>query len=179
MNLINKLPFLIGLLLIGFYFFNNDTNITKNNDRDIYQKNQKLYDVVNNSIYDGDTLRVLEGSKELKVRFACIDAPEMAQEFGESSRKYLQSLLEQNNDRVALDITNTDRYGRAIAVVYLPSGEPVQTLQVINGYAYPYPRYKDDCPIWSSIIEAESKARNNRVNIYSKNLIKPWDYRKK
>jgi endonuclease YncB( thermonuclease family) len=31
------------------------------------------------SVGDGDTLRVVEGSKRLTIRLACIDAPEMAQ----------------------------------------------------------------------------------------------------
>ena len=38
---------------------------------------------------------------------------------------------------------------------------------------------KDDCHIWNDIQKAEAIAKNNRVNLYSKNLVKPWDYRKK
>jgi endonuclease YncB( thermonuclease family) len=48
------------------------------------------YEVVPGSIHDGDTLRVRSSKGEiLKVRFACIDAPELKQPLGEESRNYL------------------------------------------------------------------------------------------
>jgi endonuclease YncB( thermonuclease family) len=46
------------------------------------------------SIGDGDTISVLERGKKLKVRLACIDAPETAQTpFGVASRNQLKALL--------------------------------------------------------------------------------------
>lgn len=44
------------------------------------------------SIYDGDTLRVVRGQEEQKIRFCGIDAPERNQELGIESRDYLRSL---------------------------------------------------------------------------------------
>ena len=48
------------------------------------------------SIYDGDTLRVVKGDEELKIRFCGIDAPEVKpkQPMGIESRDYLRSLVE-------------------------------------------------------------------------------------
>ncbi len=46
------------------------------------------------SIGDGDTISVLERGQKLKVRLACIDAPETAQSpYGLSSRNQLRALL--------------------------------------------------------------------------------------
>jgi endonuclease YncB( thermonuclease family) len=48
------------------------------------------YEVVANSIYDGDTLRVRSsGGQVLTIRFACVDAPELKQPLGQESRNYL------------------------------------------------------------------------------------------
>ena len=99
-------------------------------------------------------------------------------EYGIESRDYLRSLLAKNGNKVTLDIITTDRYKRKVAVLYLLNGEAVQVNQVKNGWVYPYPQYKSDCPIWSDIKKAETIAIKNSLNIHSKKLVKPWDYRK-
>lgn len=43
------------------------------------------------SIHDGDTLRVVRGNEELKIRLCGIDAPEIKQPLGIESRDYLRS----------------------------------------------------------------------------------------
>jgi len=46
------------------------------------------------SINDGDTIKVTEGSQRIKVRLACIDAPETSQSpYGIEARMALQGLL--------------------------------------------------------------------------------------
>jgi endonuclease YncB( thermonuclease family) len=70
------------------------------------------YEVVPGSIHDGDTLRVRSSKGEvLKVRFACIDAPELKQAMGEESRNHLRSLINEAGGKVNLQIIETDRYG--------------------------------------------------------------------
>ncbi len=172
MNLLNKLPLILGLILVLLYFQNN-------NDKVNYQVQQQVYQVKEGSIIDGDTLRVISSdNKEFKIRFSCIDAPEKAMEYGIESRDYLRSLLAKNGNKVRLDIITTDRYGRKVAVLYLLNGEAVQVKQVQNGFVYPYFQYSKDCPIWNEIKQAEAIALKNRVNLYSKNLEKPWEWRK-
>jgi endonuclease YncB( thermonuclease family) len=168
MKILNKLPLIIGLFLLWVYF-------QTNNNKVLYQ----VYQIKEGSIYDGDTLRVISSdNEELKIRFACIDAPEKKMEYGIESRDYLRSLLAKNGNKVNLDIITTDRYGRNVAVLYLLNGSAVQTLQVKNGWVYPYEQYSKDCPIWNEIKKAEAIAINNRVNIYSKDLQKPWEWRR-
>jgi endonuclease YncB( thermonuclease family) len=96
----------------------------------------------------------------------------------ELNQGILRSLLQSSGNKVNLDIITTDRYGRNVAVLYLLNGSAVQTLQVKNGWVYPYEQYSKDCPIWNEIKKAEAIAINNRVNIYSKDLQKPWEWRR-
>ena len=138
MKILNKLPLIIGIFLIWLYFQGNDNNqpITQNdnNNQVAYQVSKKVYYIKKGSVYDGDTVRVISSNnEELKIRFACIDAPEKKMEYGIQSRDYLRSLLNSNGNKVNLDITNTDRYGRKVAVLYLLNGEAVQVKQVENG----------------------------------------------
>ena len=69
------------------------------------------------SIGDGDTISVLERGQKLKVRLACIDAPETAQTpFGVASRNQLKALLPVGST-VSLRVLAVDRYGRSVAEV--------------------------------------------------------------
>ena len=43
------------------------------------------------SIYDGDTLRLIGGDRELKIRLCGIDAPELKQTLGVEARDYLRT----------------------------------------------------------------------------------------
>ncbi len=53
-------------------------------------QNTEWYQVVEGSIYDGDTLRVTRGGQELKV--SGIDAPELQQDMGIEAQDHLRSL---------------------------------------------------------------------------------------
>ena len=69
------------------------------------------------SIGDGDSISVLERGQKLKVRLACIDAPETAQApFGVASRNQLKALLPLGST-MSLRIQAVDRYGRTVAEV--------------------------------------------------------------
>ena len=69
------------------------------------------------SIGDGDTISVLERGQKLKVRLACIDAPETAQSpYGMASRNQLKALLPLGST-VSLRVQVVDRYGRSVAEV--------------------------------------------------------------
>jgi endonuclease YncB( thermonuclease family) len=53
----------------------------------------ETWQVKEGSIYDGDTLRVVRGSEEQKIRFCGIDAPEKDVPMGVESRDHLRSLV--------------------------------------------------------------------------------------
>lgn len=130
------------------------------------------------NVHDGDTIRVRQGQKIERVRFACIDAPELAQPLGKESRDFLKSLVAQNGDRVALKIVDTDRYGRKVAEVFSPNGKFIQEQQTKAGWVYVYQKYLNNCPDAQAVVKAEDFAKHNRVGVWSGNYTKPWDYRK-
>ncbi|WPF87352.1 thermonuclease family protein [Cyanobacterium aponinum AL20118] len=184
-------PLFLPFILIFFYFFIGLTgNREQRTGNSVLQGNGQQgtgnsvniysnYTVIPDSIYDGDTFRVFKNNTQLKIRFACVDAPEKAQPLGIQSRDYLRSLLQKYNYQVSLNITETDRYGRSVAEVYLPNGQLVQELQVKVGMVYPYERYKDDCPTWGKVKKAGVVAKRNRIGVWAGNYEKPWDYRRK
>src|SRR5262245_38735035 len=67
-------------------------------------------------VHDGDSITLLSGSFEVRIRLADIDAPELAQAFGRRSKESLSDLC---FDKPAeLTTQGNDRYGRTIARVY-------------------------------------------------------------
>ena len=88
-NFINGAALLIGLGLIGYSQLNKESIST--NSPIVEQKNLEVWSVKPGSIYDGDTLRVVKGNQELRIRFCGIDAPEKKQPLGIESRDYLRS----------------------------------------------------------------------------------------
>jgi endonuclease YncB( thermonuclease family) len=64
-------------------------------------KKSQYYQLKEGSVYDGDTFRVIDpNGQELKLRVACIDAPEKKQALGIESRDYLRSLLAKNPNKL-------------------------------------------------------------------------------
>lgn len=140
--------------------------------------------LVPGSVYDGDTIRVIDGNgEELKVRFACIDAPEKQQARGEAARSNLQETLDRAT-QLYLHRQTTDRYGRVVAEVWgdFPEWDLVlvQMLQAEQGYVFPYERYAEDCPSWSAVEMAGAEARSKSLGVWSDAEPEyPWDWRRR
>lgn len=93
---------------------------------------------------DGDTLRVVDGSKRLTIRMACIDAPETAQRpYGAASRQRLQELAPVGSV-VSLRSQTIDKYGRTVAEVFR-GGQNVNLAMVSSGQAFAYRKYLGAC----------------------------------
>lgn len=139
-----------------------------------------VWEVIN--VHDGDTIRVRRGGEVRRVRFACIDAPELAQPLGPESRDYLRQLIASAGNKVRLNVTNVDRYGRDVAEVWItrrdiPGPELVQSLEAYQGMVYGYERYKASCPNWAAIQSTEAQAIEAHRGVWAANYEKPWDYR--
>jgi len=129
-------------------------------------------------VHDGDTLRVRRGSQRLRVRLACIDAPELRQPWGKASRDHLRQLIGGNQQRVLLKVSGQDRYGRTVAEVFA-QGRFLQAEQVRAGLAYLYPQYLNSCPDAAVVQRAEAIAKRQRVGVWKQpNAIRPWQYRR-
>jgi len=106
------------------------------------------------SVHDGDTFRAINENtrEEIRVRLACIDAPELKQEGGKESREFLRKMLP-DDKKVILSIAEEDRYGRKVAEVFVPTktkygqGETAVNGEMVKaGMAHFYKRYKSACP---------------------------------
>jgi endonuclease YncB( thermonuclease family) len=131
------------------------------------------YEVIPNSIHDGDTLRVrLSDGQVLKIRFACVDAPELKQPLGEESRNYLRSMINEANGKVKVKIIETDRYGRSVGEVWTKSGL-LQSRMAAAGMAFAYDQYSKNCPNWDAVNPLLSvSAENNLGWLYHKTFTK-------
>ena len=128
------------------------------------------------SIGDGDTISVLERGQKLKVRLACIDAPETAQSpYGLSSRNQLKALLPIGST-VSLRVQAVDRYGRSVAEVI--SKRAINLAMVQSGQAFVYRQYLGRCDR-GAYLAAERQAQAQRLGVWAVpgGITRPWDFR--
>ena len=93
------------------------------------------------SIADGDTVTVLRGTEQVKVRLDGIDAPEKNQSFGTKSKDALAGLV--FGKTVTVQSEGTDRYGRTLGVISV-GGTNVNQRMVSGGWAWHYKQYSSD-----------------------------------
>lgn len=127
------------------------------------------------SVIDGDTIEI-HGAR---IRLHGIDAPESSQtcrrknneewRCGQTAANLLSDLLGRRT--VFCESTETDRYGRAIAICHA-AGRDVNEEMVAQGYAVAYRRYSTD------YVDAENAARQERLGMWSGAFVMPWDYRR-
>ena len=128
------------------------------------------------SIGDGDTISLLERGQKLKVRLACIDAPETAQSpYGMASRNQLKALLPIGS-MVSLRVQAVDRYGRRVAEV-IGKG-PVNLAMVQSGQAFVYRQYLGRCDR-GAYLAAEQQAQAQRLGVWAVpgGITRSWDFR--
>ncbi len=129
------------------------------------------------SIGDGDSISVLERGKKLKVRLACIDAPETAQNpYGMASRNQLKAMLPVGS-KVNLRVQAVDRYGRSVAEVIGNKGM-VNLAMVQSGQAFVYRQYLGRCDR-GAYLAAERQAQAQRLGVWAVpgGMTRPWDFR--
>ena len=155
---------------------------------------QTIYTV--KRIADGDTITVTDGRRDLRLRFACIDAAEVAHNkreqasrnpidrnqyfWGDRATTRLQQLLAQSGNQVLLNITSADHRGRVVAEVRLRDGTLVQEALAREGLARAYRRYYQNCPSSKVIDRAEAEARQTQSGTWSDSqFLPPWKFRQR
>ena len=125
-------------------------------------------------IHDGDTITVLDDQKvQHKIRLAEIDAPELGQPYGKNARQVLSTFVFRKNVEIAP--TDTDRYGRPIAVI-LVDGRSVNREIVSRGAAWAYRKYLHD----QSLLDVEAEAKSAQRGMWAlqtDQITAPWDWR--
>lgn len=125
------------------------------------------------SVTDGDTVVVLSGTEQFKIRLNGIDCPEHNQAYGQKAKEYTASLIAQK--AVTVTVTGRDRYGRYLGDIFL-DGVSVNALLVEAGFAWHYRQYSKD----GHLEDLERAAREGRKGLWQDaNPVAPWDFRKK
>ena len=123
-------------------------------------------------IADGDTITVLLDKTQHKIRLEGIDAPEKGQAYGAKARQTLADKI--FGQKVRVDWTKRDRYGRIIGRVYL--GERDISLEMVkDGFAWHYKRYSKE----AALADAEKEARKAGRGLWSdREPTPPWEWRR-
>lgn len=125
------------------------------------------------AVADGDTFTLLvNGNRQQKIRLHGIDCPEKRQDFGQVAKDFTSK--EVFGKTITVKPTDTDRYGRTIAIVLLPDQISLNELLLKNGLAWHYTQY-DKNPQWKKL---EQIARKNKVGLWQQpNAVAPWTFR--
>ena len=123
------------------------------------------------SIHDGDTITVLQGKQQIKVRLFGIDAPELKQPYGKKSKQFLANLIA--GKAVEVEENGKDRYKRTIGTIYL-NGADINAQMVANGYAWAYRKFS------KKYTAQESQAKSQKLGLWrDKEPIPPWEWRRR
>ena len=121
-------------------------------------------------ISDGDTITILQGKQQIKVRLFGIDAPELEQPYGKKSKQFLANLIA--GEVVEVEPKGKDRYKRTLGIIYY-KGQDINAQMVLNGYAWAYVKYS------RIYVDQEKAARENKLGLWqSSDPTPPWEWRK-
>ena len=126
-------------------------------------------------VTDGDTIRVLQNGKQVKIRLYGIDTPEKAQSFGKKAKKFTTNFAA--NKMADVKPIDTDYRGRTVGLVTI-YGKSLNKALVRNGYAWVYRDYCKEsfCYEWSKL---EYIAKKAKAGLWIEpNPIPPWKWRK-
>ena len=115
----------------------------------------KLLEGAVTSVHDGDTITLSSGGAVYHIRLDSIDAPELAQPYGNASQSTLASAVLGKPVRVAY--TKTDQYDRIVGAVFTDSCQYVNLNQVSTGLAWFYKAYQ--CEISAAVRTQFSQAQ--------------------
>lgn len=147
------------------------------------------------AVPSGDSLVVLTGKQQMRLRLCGVDAPELTQPQGKTAQAMLQKLLDgevqfvpirqQSQQTIAEVFVTQPAHATALigkAKQAVQSDEAVQLVNqamVQTGLACVYSRYVNECPQRQAIIAAQSIAQQKRQGIWaSQSVLHPWSYRR-
>lgn len=138
----------------------------------------KLLEGAVTSVHDGDTITLSSGGAVYRIRLDSIDAPELAQPFGNTSRSTLSAAVLGKPVRVAY--SKTDQYDRIVGAVFTDSCEYVNLSQVSAGMAWFYKAYQ--CEVSAAVrlkfLQAQGSAAAAGLGLWAQvNPEAPWFFR--
>ena len=123
------------------------------------------------SVADGDTITVLVGREQVKVRLIEIDAPERAQAFGNRAKQALAAMVFGKD--VEVEERGKDRYKRTLGRVVV-NGLDANAEMVRQGYAWVYRKYSKN----PGLLRLETEAREAKRGLWmDAEPMPPWEWR--
>jgi endonuclease YncB( thermonuclease family) len=116
----------------------------------------RVYDGRVIKVLDGDTLRVLHRSGQLRVTLAYIDAPDKYQADGQRAREILDELVA--GEEVRVRVLREGKFKHLISEVYL-EGDLINAQLVARGYAWIKPDVDAPESIRAALEEAKAAGR--------------------
>lgn len=125
------------------------------------------------AVHDGDTLTVGGGP----VRLASIDAPELDQAHGPSSRRQLAAMV--LGQTVTVTSAQTDRYDRVVGTVFKSDCSNVNLDLVLDGAAWYHAAYQCEIDLRQrqAYAAAQAQARATRRGLWAADATAPWVHR--
>lgn len=125
------------------------------------------------AISDGDTIVVRYAGRNVRVRLAEVDCPELQQPYGRDARAFTARLV--LDKVVRIEPKTVDEYDRAVARVRTSDGKDLGEELLRQGLAWWYRRYSRDVRL--EALEAEAK-RAKRGLWADPDPVPPWLYRR-
>jgi len=126
------------------------------------------------SVKGSDTIQVLHNGKAQRIRLASVDCPKNKQAFGQRAKQATSSLI--FGQRVSVNSTGKDRYGRTLAAVVLNNGHNLNHELVKRGWCWWYRNYAPGDTILEGL---EQEARETRKGLWvDRHPLPPWEWRK-
>jgi endonuclease YncB( thermonuclease family) len=134
-------------------------------------------------VADGDTVTLLAGGKQHRIRLASIDAPETGhgrdkpgQPFAQASRHSLETLVAGRT--LTAHCYEQDRYGRDVCDLPAEDGETANRKQVEAGYAWANTVRHGEYLRDASLPALEREARAARKGLWAQpGAVPPWVWR--
>ena len=126
-------------------------------------------------IKDGDTVVVLDSlNNQTTLRLAEVDCPEKNQPFGTKAKQYTSDQIYLKTIKYV--VTDTDRYGRSIAMIYYDTDNKYLSAEIIKaGMGWHYKRYSTS----KELALLEENAKKNKIGLWvDNNPIEPSVWRK-
>ena len=124
-------------------------------------------------VNDGDTITIMMNGEKQKIRLYGIDTPEINQSFGTEAKQFLSDQI--LNREVEIEVKDTDRYKRLVAIVYL-NNKSMNELLLKEGWAWWHETYAKKEYKYKEL--QEEAQRRKRGMWRNKGNIPPWEFRK-
>lgn len=175
---LNKLIYLVIILVIAWLFNDADTNKQKV----VYSMATSTPStpiegqagVIVSRVVDGDTLEIVVNGEKQKIRLIGVNTPETVdprrpvQCFGKEASVFAEKLLSGQLVRLETDSSqgDIDKYGRLLRYVYLSDGRLFNQELIASGYGIEY-TYSKPYKYQIEFREAEVRARQDKLGLWA------------